>query len=184
MPKEIKAVVIGNTAVGKTCLLISYTTNSFPTEYVPTVFDNYTTKTVIDGVPTELYLFDTAGSDDYDSVRPLNYPDTDLFLICYSIAEPETAESVLKKWQPEVRQHCPGVPIILVGTKQDLRKTTSRAVSKEQGDQLAAAIGAYKYFECSALTQEGLSEVFEESIRVVLFPKPPPQPEKEKCAIQ
>lgn len=184
MPKEIKAVVIGNTAVGKTCLLISYTTNSFPTEYVPTVFDNYTTKAVVEGTPVELYLFDTAGSDDYDSVRPLNYPDTNVFLLCFSIAESETAESVLKKWQPEVKQHCAGVPIILVGTKKDLRKTTSNALSREQGEQLAEAIGAYKYLECSALTQEGLTEVFEEAMRVVLFPKPPPQPQKEKCILQ
>jgi len=176
MPKEIKIVVIGNNAVGKTCLCISYTTNSFPSEYVPTVFDNYFTKTVVDGVSTELCLFDTAGSEEYDSVRPLNYPGTNVFLVCFSIPEPETAKNVLKKWQTEIRKHCPNTPIVLVATKLDLRSTTPNSVTPDQGEQLAEAIGANKYLECSARTQEGLNNVFDEAIRIVLYPKPPPEP--------
>lgn len=66
-------------------------------------------------------LWDTAGQEDYDRLRPLSYPDTDVILICFSIDEPDSLENIPEKWTPEVKHFCPNVPIILVANKKDLR---------------------------------------------------------------
>lgn len=176
--QNIKCVVVGDGAVGKTCLLISYTTNAFPCEYIPTVFDNYSANVMVDGKPVNLGLWDTAGQEDYDRLRPLSYPQTDVFVICYSIISPSSFENVNSKWFPEIKHHAPDVPIILVGTKQDLQHDQNmkaqlqskglQMVTEEQASQLATKLGAVKSLRCSALTQEGLKTVFDEAIRAAM----------------
>merc|ERR1711884_577940 len=62
-------------------------------------------------------LWDTAGQEDYDRLRPPSYPDTDVILMCFSIDSPDSLENIPEKWTPEVKHFCPNVPIILVGNK-------------------------------------------------------------------
>ena len=105
---------------------------------------------------------------------------------------PASFENVKAKWYPEINHPCPNVPILVVGTKLDLREdkaTIDRLaekrlapVSHAQGLQLAKEINASKYLECSALTQKGLKAVFDEAIRVVLQPKPTKKA-KSGCAL-
>lgn len=71
--------------------------------------------------PYTLGLFDTAGQEDYDRLRPLSYPQTDVFLICFSSVSPSSLENVREKWIPEINHHCPGVPKLIVGTQTDLK---------------------------------------------------------------
>ncbi|WP_411025091.1 GTP-binding protein, partial [Salmonella sp. s54836] len=111
---------VGDGAVGKSCLLIAYTTNAFPGDYVPTVFDNYSANIMVDGTPYNVGLWDTAGQEDYDRLRPLSYPQTDVFFICYSVVSPASFENVFTKWLPEIKHHCPDTPYLIIGLKNDL----------------------------------------------------------------
>merc|ERR1712212_153277 len=153
---------------------MSYTTNQFPSKYAPTVFDNYAVTVMIGGGPYTLGLFDTAGQEDYDRLRPLSYPQTDVFLVCFSIISRSSYENVKTKWIPEIKHHVPEAPFLLVGTKTDLRngadvtQKVGQVLQLADGTQLAKELGAKSYVECSALTQDGLKNVFDEAIRAAL----------------
>ncbi|TFY74673.1 hypothetical protein EWM64_g9337 [Hericium alpestre] len=160
----------------------------------PTVFDNYSANVMVDGKTISLGLWDTAGQEDYDRLRPLSYPQTDVFLICFSLVSPPSFENVKTKWYPEISHHAPSTSVVLVGTKLDLREDPGTIeklrdrrmapIQYPQGVSMAKEIGAVKYLECSALTQKGLKNVFDEAIRAVLNP---PQREKKqkssKCIV-
>ena len=136
------------------------------------MFDNYAVTVMIGGEPYTLGLFDTAGQEDYDRLRPLSYPQTDVFLVCFSVVSPSSFENVKEKWVPEITHHCQKTPFLLVGTQIDLRddaatveklaKNKQRPLSLDMGDRLARELRAVKYVECSALTQKGLKNVFDE----------------------
>ena len=133
-----------------------------------------------------------------------------MFLVCFSVISPASYENVKAKWCPEIQHHAPGVPIILVGTKSDLRNDTEKMkelsskgtvfclaplrfslgalmddelcmcpgfemVSLQKAQEMAKSINAKRYLECSALTQDGLKNVFDEAIRAALNRAPPVQ---------
>ncbi|CAN1802760.1 Rac-like GTP-binding protein ARAC3 [Linum perenne] len=195
----IKCVTVGDGAVGKTCMLISYTSNTFPTDYVPTVFDNFSANVVVDGNTVNLGLWDTAGQEDYNRLRPLSYRGADVFLLAFSLISKASYENVAKKWIPELRHYAPGVPIILVGTKldlchrciyfgyfADLREDKqflmdhpgAVPITSAQGEELRKLIGAPMYIECSSKTQQNVKAVFDAAIKVVL--QPPKQKKRKK----
>jgi Ras family protein A len=138
----------------------------------------------------ELALWDTAGQEDYDRLRPLSYPDTDVILMCFSVDSPDSLENIPEKWTPEVKHFCPNVPIILVGNKKDLRndpntikelaKMKQEPVRNEDGRSMAERINAFAYLECSAKTKEGVREVFETATRAALQVK---KRHRRKCRL-
>ncbi|KAG8214936.1 P-loop containing nucleoside triphosphate hydrolase protein [Butyriboletus roseoflavus] len=177
-----KLVIVGDGACGKTCLLIVFSKGTFPEVYVPTVFENYVADVEVDGKHVELALWDTAGQEDYDRLRPLSYPDSHVILICFAVDSPDSLDNVQEKWISEVMHFCAGLPIILVGCKKDLRrdprvieelrKTSQRPVTPEEGMAVANKIGAKHYLECSARTGEGVREVFQYATRAALLSRP------------
>ncbi len=179
--QHIKIVSVGDGAVGKTCMLVSYTTNTFPVEYIPTVFDNYSANVTVDGKPVSVSLWDTAGQEDYDRLRPLSYPQADIFLICFSVTSRVSYDNVITKWSPEICHYAPNASVLLVGTKIDLRydpmisnilnRKGMSSITFEEGIECMKKINAVKYLECSSVTQKGLKEVFDTAIKIALSPK-------------
>ncbi|KAA6403145.1 MAG: putative Cell division control protein 42 [Streblomastix strix] len=169
---KLKLVHVGDGAVGKTCLLMVYAKREYPTEYVPSiVFDNYTCTVPVNQQRVQLSLWDTAGQEDYDDIRPFSYENTDVFLICFSINQRETFNNVRDKWVPDVRAgQSPKAKIIIVGTKGDLRNDPSvPVISLSEIESMRKQIKAESYVECSALRNVGVKEVYDTAIRVSLL---------------
>ncbi|KAJ8979539.1 hypothetical protein NQ317_017687 [Molorchus minor] len=164
----VKITVVGDGIVGKTCMLSAYTTGIFPKEYVPTVFEHYGQKITVDDVEYDMTLWDTAGQEDYERLRPLSYTHTSCFLVCFSVDKNLASyDNVAMKWVPEVRHYNPRTPIVLVATKTDLRDDPSiLCYTPEEGKKLRRKVRAQSYMECSALRSEGLDAVFIEAIRI------------------
>jgi Ras-related C3 botulinum toxin substrate 1 len=127
-------------------------------------------------------------------LRPLCYPQTDIFILCFSVVDPTSLENVRLKWSPEIHYHSPNTPIIIVGTKIDLREDEGTLqklrekniapISYEQGVAFSKEISAMRYMECSALTQQGLNTVFEETVKIVVgYPRVINRKEKNTCEI-
>lgn len=190
---QMKLVVVGDGAVGKTCMLISYATNRKPDKYEPTIFDNYVVSLSAGDRNLELALWDTAGQEDFDRLRPLSYGNTDVFLLCFSVVQPVSLRNVLEKWVPELKHFQPHTPIILVGTKSDLRwehdmvETLKRQgespVSQEEAEAVARKIKAVRYIECSAMTGYNLKLTFDEAVKTVMLGAKRQRLSKKKCLV-
>ena len=119
-----KMLIVGDSDCGKTCLYTVFAKDRFPEEYVPKRFENYVADIEVDGKQVELALWDMhTGSKNYNKLRPLSYPDSDVILICFSIDSPSSLDNVLERWIPEVKQFCPNIPIILVGKREQSGET-------------------------------------------------------------
>ncbi|KAA6400239.1 MAG: putative Transforming protein RhoA [Streblomastix strix] len=172
---KLKLVIVGDGAVGKTCLLMVYANNKYPEGKLQrTVFDNYTCRVPVGRDRVLLSLWDTAGQEDYDAIRPFSYENTDVFIVCFSINRRDTFLNVKSKWVPDIKKRLgPKTKIVLVGTKGDLRKsitptTQHEFVRVEEGYNMAKDIGASNYVECSAKYNQGVKEAFDNAISVCL----------------
>ena len=181
MAQKVKVVVVGDGAVGKTCLLWAYSRQEIPPDYVPTVFDNYVVKLQVNNQDVNLQLWDTAGQEDLENIRVLSYTNTDVFLVCFSVVDPTSLANVQSKWLVELKQYIKEPVVILVGTKTDLREDEAKLqelaqqgqkpVTAQEAKQKAAEIKAVGYLECSAMKQEGVKAIFDLALTTALKPK-------------
>jgi small GTP-binding protein len=191
--RKIKIVVLGDSTVGKTCLLLQlcYKSNTISRKHLESFSNTYKANIIVDGKVYQLELWDTEYVETTDNVRPVAYTDTDVFCICFSVDDLESFRHAENKWYREIKRHSPKTPIILVGTKTDLREAegkkkgkkdgdTAQFVSQKEGRKMMKKLGALKYIECSALTQRGYVEVFTEAVKACIADS---KKGKTKCAI-
>ena len=173
--QTIKCVIVGDEDAKKHELLTTFATNKHPQERLPTVFDNYLTTVLIDDEAYSLGIYETRAQDCW---RHLNYSLTDVFVVCFSVISPSSFESIKEKWVPEITLHRPKTPFLIVGTQVDLRDNpeiptklsgnNQTSVTFAMGCDLAQRLRAAKYIECSAFTQKGIKNVFDEAASAAL----------------
>mmetsp|Transcript_1086 Transcript_1086/g.3909 ORF Transcript_1086/g.3909 Transcript_1086/m.3909 type:complete len:256 (+) Transcript_1086:168-935(+) len=175
--KAIKLGVVGDGTVGKTTMLMAYTLHAFLDEYTPTVFDNFSVIEEVDDRLVNIILWDTAGQEDYKQLRTSTYQKTDIFMLCFSVVHPSSFEN-LRWWMIELKKHCPNTPLVLCGTKIDLRDdpetianleaTGQKMITKKAGTKKAKECKARAYLECSAKDVDSVTQVFQQAVKVVM----------------
>ncbi|KAI6186143.1 hypothetical protein M3Y98_00100600 [Aphelenchoides besseyi] len=168
MKNSLKIVIVGDAAIGKSCLISAHTNGYFSENYVPTAFEHYSIEALINGKQQTLYLSDTAGVSEFSAMRPLSYPDCDVFLVCYSVESIESLQHIKEKWIPEIRYFCPSTPILIVGNKKDLRsqEKSENLVPISVAEEYAKAFSSAQLIECSSKSRENIKVVFQSAIRV------------------
>jgi len=176
----------------KTKLLLAYCMGALP-DYVPTVMDNYIVPVTIEGHTIDVSLVDTAGQDEYERLRPLAYPNTDVFLFCFAIMVPSSLRVLVDKYLSEIEQHRPEAIRILVGLNPELREDATRLnelkqqslhpVTTEEALQVKDTIKAVAYIECSYTTRENVKELFDEAIRTLWKQRQAEGGDKKRCTI-
>jgi len=179
--RAIKVALVGDGTVGKTCMLMSYICQAFMEDYVPTMFDNFSAIEEIDGELVNVILWDTAGQEDYETIRTTTcFPNTHVFILCFSVVHPDSFHNIKQKWLEELRKSSPDTPFVLVGTKTDQREDEEvvkklaekgkEPISSKMGNKRAKEIKAKHYIECSAKNLSSVNEVFRSALRVVMDP--------------
>jgi len=173
--RAIKCGIVGDGTVGKTTLLVSYTARAFMDDYVPTLFDNFSAIEEVDGQCINMILWDTAGQEDYQTLRTTMYRNTDIFLLCFSTVHMDSFDNLKHKWIQELKANAPDTTFILVGTKTDLRDKLEKendksveVISSKKGQKRSKELKAQSYVECTSKDPSSVNNVFVEAIRVVL----------------
>jgi len=169
--KIVRCGVVGDGTVGKTTLLLAYTTQVFISDYTPTVFDAFSAIEEVDGEVINVILGDTAGQDDYAHIRTTcyNHNKFDVFLLCFSVIHRDSFDNLKHKWLPELKHNSPGIPYILVGTKNDLRDDANpNHIPQKEGVKKASELKAQTYVECTSRDPATVGNVVMEAIKIML----------------
>lgn len=174
MPKPGKLMAVGDGAVGKTCFLLCASGESFPEEYIPTVFETpdkpLSFRSKKHNVMLEIGLYDTSSRIDYERLRVLSYTGADVVLVCFSVVNRVSFLNALERFMPEATKAAPTACIFLLGLKSDLRtdedlheklkKQDTTLIEREEAEAAARRLGV-QYCEVSSLADA-------ESVRAVM----------------
>lgn len=162
--ESVKVVCVGDDAVGKTCLLISYTSlcnstmNDFSEDYEPTVFYNHSANTVVDGRPVSLNLWDTAGQEEYDSITRGYYKGAGAAIIAFSTTDRASFDAV-RQWHQKVKDECGEIPMVLVQNKVDL--ISQATMTAQEAEDIARSLRLKLYRMCVKQNMN-IQQVFED----------------------
>ena len=166
----IKCVMLGDSSCGKSSASMRYTTGSIPQEsYEPTIVECRLKRTVIDGELIKILIWNTGGQEEFKRIRLLIYNLTDVVVFAFNLANKESLENILSQWHPEVKEHLPNSPIVLIGMQLDKfkeetfrsTKATKTVCNVNRITEIKEQIKAVAYYQCSAFTDEGITKVFE-----------------------
>ena len=161
-------MVVGPPVVGYSALTIRLTESEFATEYDPTIEDSYRHYCEVNGIQTSLDILDTAGQEEYSSMRDLYMKTGEGFLLVFSLVDRHSFEEISTFYNQIMRvkgEQVSFVPLMLVGNKNDLEE--ERQISKEEGVSLAKKFNA-AYIETSAKTGENVTEAFHGLVKVIM----------------
>ena len=163
-----RVIMVGNGSVGKSALTLQFMYDEFVEEYEPTKMDNYRKKVVLDGEEVQIDILDTAGQEDYASIRDNYIRSGEGFLCIFSVIDDESFQSVedFREQILRVKGNESGgqFPFILVGNKCDLNE--ARQVSTAKGTERALSWGV-TYIESSAKTRENVDKIFFDLMREI-----------------
>jgi Ras-related protein Rab-2A len=160
-----KYIVIGDTGVGKSCLLLQFTDKRFQPHHDLTIGVEFGARMItIDGKQIKLQIWDTAGQESFRSITRSYYRGAAGALLVYDITRRDTFNH-LASWLEDAREHCnKDMTIMLIGNKSDL--ASKRAVEYEEGERFAKENGLI-FMETSAKTAEGVEEAFIQTARAI-----------------
>lgn len=173
---RINILLMGDFYTGKSSLLITYNTNTFP-DYIPPNFAITDKKIYYENKEIIMGILDPPSQDLIDKrYRKISYDFADICILCFSIDNSHSLESIENIYMPEINEYIPNVPIILVGLKCDLRNSTKdyqrdlekESIPKTTGEEIKEKIGAKHYIECSSKEGINICEVFECAINTYL----------------
>jgi len=170
--KNVKITVVGSGGVGKTSLILVYANEEFPTTHEATIFDSKSVLRQFENETVSVDIHDTAGQEDYANLRPLGYPGTSVFILCFAINNRNSFEKIARQWVPEIVRFDFDAKIILIGTKSDLKSpdevaSSSDEVTWEEGQTLAKKLKLKGgYWECSSKTNSNVKTVFDNALKL------------------
>ena len=157
--KSYKVLLLGNSCVGKTCILLRFSEDSYTDNYEVTIGLNYRIKTInIDNNPIKMQIWDTSGEEKFKAIAKNFYRGAHGVLLVYDICEKKGFLDV-KSWIEQIIENTDNDNIVMILCGNKIDKEKERIISKQEGENLAKSYGI-PFFECSAKNNININEMF------------------------